>query len=597
MALQIYFISKGYSNDISVATLEQEGNRYEGRLEAVLEGLLERGLILGDKKAATNRQSDLASLNARLDNAIRDLRATHQVLGAKLEFTQQGLQSRHREHLQLDTLEKEWADLKSLPGSKSAALQEHLVADIRGMMVHVCDTSHLILDPELDSFYLMDATLVALPQTQQRLALIESVAFGLAATNAAASQAESEAQQKLAILGALLKEADVDRVIGDIQTALIEDVNFHGLSRGLKLNLAPAAETYEKANQRLLASIQRVAQGSTDPASAAQVAESARAARQASYRLAAVGEQELDTLLQMRKDDLATARFWAYCIGLFSLAIASVLAFFTIRSVSRILRTLAEQLSGQSEALVAAAHVMAANARSLASTSDEQARALSETLASSNQMGSMARQNTENTHRAAGLVTESERKLQAANASLHQLVSSMDDLKQQSGKISEIIRDIEMIAFSTNTLALNAAVEAARAGESGAGFAVVAEEVRNLAQRSALASKNTEALIASSVDRTNRGKVEVDQVAAQVQAISEDSQRVKRLVNEVTAGSTRQTTGMEQMLKAISSLRATTQATALSARESADASHMLDEQCVATQDIARQLEALVGHGT
>src|SRR5262249_19804810 len=105
------------------------------------------------------------------------------------------------------------------------------------------------------------------------------------------------------------------------------------------------------------------------------------------------------------------------------------------------------------------------------------------------------RRNTENTRTVAGLTVEAEHLVANANGNLQEMVESMKEINGSSEKISKIIRVIDEIAFQTNILALNAAVEAARAGEAGMGFSVVADEVRNLAQRSAPAARDTASLI------------------------------------------------------------------------------------------------------
>ena len=152
---------------------------------------------------------------------------------------------------------------------------------------------------------------------------------------------------------------------------------------------------------------------------------------------------------------------------------------------------------------------------------------------------------------------------------------------------------IDEIAFQTNILALNAAVEAARAGEAGMGFAVVADEVRNLAQRCAQAAKDTASLIEESIAKSNDGKSKVDQVAAAIREITEESTTIKTLVDEVNLGSQEQARGMEQIGKAITQMEQVTQKTAANAEESASAAEELNAQ---SESLERHCRAADGDG-
>src|SRR4029077_21162338 len=145
----------------------------------------------------------------------------------------------------------------------------------------------------------------------------------------------------------------------------------------------------------------------------------------------------------------------------------------------------------------------------------------------------MAHANTDNSHSAAGLVTQSEQKFTETNEKLERTVGAMEEISATNDGVAKTIKIIDEIEFQTNMLALSAAVEAARAGEAGMGFAVVADEVRNLAQRCAQAAKDTAGLIEESIANSADGKVKVDQVAVAIRAISDESGKVKTLVDEV----------------------------------------------------------------
>ena len=206
----------------------------------------------------------------------------------------------------------------------------------------------------------------------------------------------------------------------------------------------------------------------------------------------------------------------------------------------------------------------------------------------------MARKNAENSQAANGLVTQSQQKFTETNRSLETMVVAMSDIKASSDKVAKIIKVIDEIAFQTNILALNAAVEAARAGEAGMGFAVVADEVRNLAQRCAQAAKDTAALIEESIVKSNDGKTKVDQVAVAIRAITEESAKVKTLVDEVSLGSQEQTRGIEQVAKALTQMEQVTQQSAANAEESAAAAEELTAQASTLMEVVGALSAMVG---
>jgi methyl-accepting chemotaxis protein/methyl-accepting chemotaxis protein-1 (serine sensor receptor) len=267
-----------------------------------------------------------------------------------------------------------------------------------------------------------------------------------------------------------------------------------------------------------------------------------------------------------------------------------------VRDVSVTLRQLAAEMSEGAWRVSGAAAQVASFSQSLAQGASEQAASIEETSATSEEINSMARKNTENSRAAALLVTKSQQRFLETNQSLEQMLVAMGEINASSDKISRIIKVIDEIAFQTNILALNAAVEAARAGEAGMGFAVVADEVRNLAQRCAQAAKDTEALIQESINKSSDGKNKVDQVASAIHSITEESSKVKTLVDEVSVGSEEQARGIDHIGSAILQMEQVTQKAAANAEESASAAEELNGQSDLLKDIVQRLILIVGGG-
>ncbi|MFM2124758.1 MAG: hypothetical protein RL328_1209 [Acidobacteriota bacterium] len=301
-----------------------------------------------------------------------------------------------------------------------------------------------------------------------------------------------------------------------------------------------------------------------------------------------------DTTATQAVSTADSARNWTIAMLVVMFVAGIGLSLVLLGSVNRALGEITREISVGAEQVASAAGEVAATSQSLAQGASEQAASLEETSASSEEINSMARKNAENSRAAVALVTNSQQTFHATNQKLDQMVVAMNEINSSSAKISNIIKVIDEIAFQTNILALNAAVEAARAGEAGMGFAVVADEVRNLAQRCAQAARDTSALIAESITKSNDGKTKVDEVAGAVRATTAESVRVKTLVDEVSLGSEEQTRGIEQVAKALTQMEQVTQRSAASAEEGAAAAEHLNAQSAAMREMVKRLASLAG---
>jgi methyl-accepting chemotaxis protein/methyl-accepting chemotaxis protein-1 (serine sensor receptor) len=264
-----------------------------------------------------------------------------------------------------------------------------------------------------------------------------------------------------------------------------------------------------------------------------------------------------------------------------------------IRSINRALRRTTLELARGAEQVAQAAAQVSSSSQSMAQGASEQASSLEQISASTEEISSMARRNTDNAGASAELAAQSQAKFTAADSSLEEMVQVMGEINAAGGKISRIMKVIDDIAFQTNLLALNAAVEAARAGEAGLGFAVVAEEVRNLSQRCAQAAKDTAVLIEESIASAGRGQQKVTEVAGAIRAITGDSTRVKELASEVNLGSQEQSRGLSEIGKAIVQMEQITQTTAASAEQGAAAAEQLLAQSQSLEAIVARLNVMI----
>ncbi len=230
---------------------------------------------------------------------------------------------------------------------------------------------------------------------------------------------------------------------------------------------------------------------------------------------------------------------------------------------------------------------IAASSQAVASGASEQAAAIQETSSSLETVMHTSKQTADSAQQANNLATSARDAATDGAAAVDQMQGAMGKIKASAESTSQIIRDINDIAFQTNLLALNAAVEAARAGEAGRGFAVVAEEVRSLALRAKAAAMKTEELIRESVTQAGHGEVTSKQVAGKLSEIVTGIGTVSDIVSEIVAAAKEQSTGIDQINQAVAQMDKVTQQNAASAEESSSAAEELAGQ-------SEELAAMVG---
>ena len=243
--------------------------------------------------------------------------------------------------------------------------------------------------------------------------------------------------------------------------------------------------------------------------------------------------------------------------------------------------------------VTAAAEQISGASKTLAEGASSQAASLEETSASLEEMSSMTQRNAQGAEKTNELAREAREAADAGVADMQAMSQAMQGMELASHDIAKIVKTIDEIAFQTNILALNAAVEAARAGEAGMGFAVVAEEVRNLAQRSAVAAKETTEKINATIAVTSEGARLSARVQSGLDVIVTKVRTVDQLASEAAAAAKEQSQGIQQLNAAVTQMDQLTQSNAASAEESASAAAQLQHQAQTLSQAMTELRALV----
>jgi len=280
-------------------------------------------------------------------------------------------------------------------------------------------------------------------------------------------------------------------------------------------------------------------------------------------------------------------------IGLVVLVIFLLLAVLLANSIAGPVRNIAAQMSDGSEQVASASQQVSSSSQLLADGASEQASSVEQISSSLEEMSSMTRQNADNASEGHEVSKKSLEIVTDAESSMTALADSIHEVADASEQTQKIVKTIDEIAFQTNLLALNAAVEAARAGDAGAGFAVVAEEVRNLAMRSAEAAKNTEELIENTVNKVHTGTALVESTTAKFRQVMDISGKLGELTAEIAAASKEQAQGIEQVNQAVTEMDRVIQQNAANAEESASASEELSSQSESMKDMVNRLTRLV----
>jgi methyl-accepting chemotaxis protein len=533
---------------------------------------------------------------AQLQAQLQKLAAVQTSLGADL-----GTADTYKAFTQSLQMVPATATVDAVYATHSARVQALLT-----LLGAATDGSNLTLDPDIDTYYLMDAALFRLPVMLEAAAQVRGLGGAALTANAAAASTLRAVIEQVTLLN-----SNRDALEAGLGKAMAynPDVKKHAKLETLNAALA----TYSKQIETT------VLRAEGPQGDAAAYVSNANLALDEMTKLFNSSLAELDVLIAARVDRYTFSR--NLCLGVSTAALALALYLFiafgkvlqggmnevalhinamrdgdlTTRphalggdEAAVLMVSLAEmqaslcrivgQMRGASDGIVSASAQISGGAADLSSRTTVSAANLESTASAMEEIAATVRSNEATVSEVARLACSNAQAAQSGGEIIGQVVQTMESINQSSKRIGDIIGTIDGIAFQTNILALNAAVEAARAGEQGRGFAVVASEVRALAQRSAAAAREIKGLITTSVEQVEGGTRVVKEAGSSINAMVVSANRVRALLEEVAVGAREQTQGVAQSAQSVTELDAVTQQNAALVRETVAAADSLKTQ-------------------
>lgn len=551
LGVALWFIYSGYSAELQVAATELAGSTFQGRLIDVLESV-----------AVPDRGS-------LLERRLTAMRADAVAQQEPFQLDATGLESRNRQSASPEEIGRLTRD---------GANRSRVVAAIQTLIQHVGDASALTLDPDLDSYYLMDATVVALPGM---LGLLETIEANGAwtAVGAAAFSARLELSSS--------------RAIEAVETALREDANFYGVSSALQRELPAPLAAYRGAQTRLQEVLRRMEQEGPAAVEAAGVRQAAREVTSASLVLWRAAATELRGLLEIRMRVKSQARAFALGSTVLALLLALAAAYRILANSVAAVSPVIEGLGQSAEEIDRTSLDIGRQTQALVTNCEQQSAAIQEIFCLLKALLASASGTEGRVASTASAAADARELAVSGDGHITDLAAALNGIHALAKRVSETTAALHALAFRTNLLALNATVEAARAGAAGAGFGVVADEVRMLANQGAAAAYQSAALLAEIEGSTADCLAKGQNVITIFRSIAARAVDIDKAVREMAASASEESSEVLRIHAAVREIAGAAGANTDGASATNAATNAFQEQIARVQAMSAQLDYLV----
>jgi methyl-accepting chemotaxis protein len=592
LVVALYFLQTDESSQIEVARAELRGIDYLRPAIDLMRAAQAR------RYALMAQLPDIAERQDKVREAFRALSARHDALGKELD-----------DAAAFAVLQKSHEALLSgpAPATPDEAFRNHseYVAMVTALIGQVANGSQLALDPELDTYHLMNLAVLRLPLQAETTAQLRGIAT-------------------LALRTKELSPLRRDRMTGDMAVLRYLDAEIRNSHREGVENIPENARLVDArgartATQAFESAIARILSDGSHDLTPAVLDNAGTAALDQQFALQKQALDRLEARLHARITHVQAELYGQFGAALFFIALAGylLLAFYkvmmgglqevsghlkeitqgnlttaprpwgtdeaaqlmiTLGEMQTSLRRIVSVVIDSAENVQTASGEIASASMDLSQRTEQAAANLQQTSASMEQISSSVTQSAGTVAQASASVHDNAGAAERSGQAITEVIRTMDNIRASSGRIGEIIGVIDGIAFQTNILALNAAVEAARAGEHGRGFAVVASEVRALAGRSATAAREIKSLISASIEQVQGGSTVVGRAGEIMQAVVSNAGRIETLMREIADSTQHQHRGVGEVSGAVRELDQFTQQNAALVEQTAAASTALAEQ-------------------